>query len=270
MHKIKRLSLIVFSLIVGLDVVSSNVFALQITYIGHSTVLIEASGMNILTDPFFGNQILGGLKRHIPPAYQVQKLPPIDLVLISHTHPDHFDLEAINKLTNKPNIVIPWARKKDLKGLDFTIIELEPWETYNQEKIRITAIPAKHMYGHCLGYIIEIEGCKIYFTGDTKLFPELFRLKDKKIDIMLLPFGGYPGVGSIWTTIQAIEAIKIVQPKIFVPIHWGTFKRWWTTKEPESPEILIEMAEKEAPDSRGKILNIGEKFLIPNGFTEGK
>lgn len=232
----------------------------NVTYIGHATILIESNGARILTDPFFGNIILGGLKRQISPACKVEELPAINMVLVSHTHPDHFDKGAIASLKGNPKVIMPWGRGKELKEFGVTVIELKPWQMYKGEKIIITAIPAKHMAGHCLGYLIEFEHKKIYYTGDTKYFSGLERLEEQQIDIMLLPYGGNSLLGSIWTTEEASQAVKIVNPKVFIPIHWGTFKRWWTSKEPESPEEFLQIVKKRAPSIQGKVLRIGERI----------
>lgn len=235
---------------------------LQIQYIGHATVLIESQNTNILTDPFFGDHILWGLKRRIPPAMDVSCLPRIDIVLISHTHPDHYDLDAIKKLPNRPAVVMPWGRGGELKKLGFSTIELRPWETYSQEGFKITAVPARHMWGHSLGYVIEMDGTTIYFTGDTKCFKGLDRLSEYKIDVMLLPYGGTPLVGSIWTTREAACVVSRINPRIFIPIHWGTFRRWWTKKEPEPPGAFCNMVKELSAQTRGVILQVGEKLTL--------
>lgn len=236
--------------------------SVKITYIGHATVLIENSDVRILADPFFGQKILLRLKRRIPPACSVEELPPIDMVLISHTHPDHFDLEAISKLKGDPVIIMPWGRKNDLKNHAANAVELKPWESYEKSGVKLTAIPARHMYGNCLGYIIEISGQKIYFTGDTKMFSGIEKLRTQNIDLMLLPFDGTPVFGSIWTIDESVEAIKKIQPKIFVPIHYGTFQNWSSGKRPKGPEELLKVSEKNGTVSLGRILNVGEALNL--------
>lgn len=245
-----------------LDSANGRCENLQIHYIGHATVLIESQNTNLLTDPFFGDHILWDLERKTPPATEVTQLPRIDIVLISHTHSDHYDLDTIKKLSNKPTVVMPWGRGGALEKLGFPTIELCPWETYSQDGFQIIAVPAKHMWGHCLGYIIKMQGTTIYFTGDTKRFKGLDRLSEYKIDIMLLPYGGTPVVGSIWTTRQAAEVVSQIHPKIFIPIHWGTFKRWWTKKEPETPETFCNIVKELSSEIRGVILQVGEKLTF--------
>ncbi|MFH1259713.1 MAG: MBL fold metallo-hydrolase [Elusimicrobiota bacterium] len=234
----------------------------RLTFIGHATVLIEGQEINLLTDPFWGNQILGKVKRLIPPAVKVSELPRIDLILISHTHPDHYDLQAIEEIgiKDKPIVIMPWGRGMQLKNLGYTVIELRAGQIYRQGKTTITAVTAKHMYGHCLGYLIEIDGKKIYFTGDTKFFSGLAQLKKEKIDLMMLPYDGYQIMGSVWTIGQALEAVKEVHPRLVIPIHWGTFNRWYTKKQAEPPEVFCNMIEKSAPEIRSLVLQPGENM----------
>lgn len=97
-----------------------NVFALKegpppekprLVFVGHATVLIEGTETTLLTDPFFKPKMLW-LKRRVPAAFSPAEIPPLDAVLISHTHPDHFDTDALEKLSPRPVIIMPWGRGK--------------------------------------------------------------------------------------------------------------------------------------------------------------
>lgn len=235
---------------------------LNLTYVGHASVLIRNESFRLLTDPFYGNKILWGLKRKIPPAYQPKQLPDIDFILISHTHPDHYNADNILRIPGKPTVIMPWRRGRELRKHGMQVVELRPWQEFERNGLKVTAIPARHMWGNCLGYVIEVDKKKIYFTGDTKLFSEVKKLRGQGIDLVLLPYGGYPFLGSIWTTSQAVEAIKIIQPKMCIPIHWGTFERWWTKRQPENPDVFVKMINEKSPDVHCSILKVGEKTLI--------
>jgi L-ascorbate metabolism protein UlaG (beta-lactamase superfamily) len=233
-----------------------------VRYVGHATILIQGTQKNVLTDPFWGNKILGGLKRKIPPGLEVSQLPRIDVVLVSHTHPDHYDEQAIEMMSPRPVVVVPWGRGGPLMRKGFQVVELRPWQVYALADVKMTAVPARHMFGNCLGYLIEMDGTRIYFTGDTKLHPDLDRLKAENIHLMLLPYGGYPVFGSIWTTEQSIEAIQRVNPKAVVPIHWGTFNRWWTREEPEDVETFSKKVKRKLPNIAVHILKVGESMSL--------
>ncbi|MFH1283336.1 MAG: MBL fold metallo-hydrolase [bacterium] len=232
---------------------------IKITYIGHATTVIEYRNRLILTDPFFKDKLFLQ-KRKILPALFVEELPKIDIILISHTHPDHFDLSAIKALKNKPIVVMPWNRGKELKNAGFTVVELEPYRCYTYNQYTITAVPAKHMFGNCLGYIISTPDAVIYFPGDTDLFKGIDKLKDYKIDVMLMPFAGTPIVGSIWTSRRAVKVVEMLKPKTVIPIHWGTFVRLWTPKEPPTPYAFSADMKEQIPECSCAILQVGEAF----------
>lgn len=221
-----------------------------ITFVGHATVLFQGSSATVLTDPFWADSILWGVTRSLAPAIPLSQLPSVDVVLVSHTHPDHFDSKAIQALNPKPIVVMPWGRGRSLKKKGFTVVDLEPWETWEHKGVKITAVPARHNAWHNLGYVVEMDGRKIYFTGDTKLFDDLSRLKEERIDLMLMPYGGTPVVGNIWSLPQAAEAVARVQPRFCMPIHWETMRSWLTGRPPTQPEIFFDQARAGAPDTR--------------------
>lgn len=233
----------------------------QLTFIGHATVLIDSVEARVLTDPFFADGIFG-LKRQVPPSLKVKDLPPIDIVLVSHTHPDHFDKAALLMMSPKPIVVMPWGRGKTLRKKGFRVVNLYPWQTWEYKDIKIKAIPARHNAWHNLGYIIDIKDTKIYFTGDTKLFKDLKQLKCENIDIMLMPYDGTPVIGNIWTIEQAAQAVKIVEPRICVPLHWETFRNWLTGRPTTPPTVFMERVGTMSPHTQCVILKPGETFIF--------
>lgn len=231
----------------------------RLTFIGHATVLVEGRGATLLTDPFFKSKMLW-LKRRVPPARTPGELPPVDAVLISHTHPDHFDPDAIKALKPRPVLVMPWGRGQRLRKQGFEVVDLKPGESWTCKNVKITAVKARHNAWHNLGYLIEMDGKTLYFTGDTKLFCELEDLAAKSIDVMLMPYGGTPVIGNIWTLPQAVRAVVAVKPKVCVPIHRDTFTHWLTGRPSAPPERFQARLEREAPGTRCVILNPGESF----------
>ena len=196
---------------------------MRITYIGHSTVLIQDKDFNILTDPFFSSNF-SGLKRKLLPSMNVEELPEIDLVLISHTHPDHCDLDALEKLNKSCKVIMPEGTSSRIKRIGFDVKELNDWVSIDIGKHTITAVPAKHQ-GKCAGFLIK--GSKtIYFAGDTFLIPSMNDLGNKyNIDIAFLPIGGnrFFGMKMIMGPHEAALATQILKSKIVIPIHFGTF-----------------------------------------------
>jgi L-ascorbate metabolism protein UlaG (beta-lactamase superfamily) len=255
--RVKRLGLLLFLALLAQGLSAELLEKPRLTLIGHATVLLEGSEATFLTDPFFKPKMLW-LKRQLLASAQPQDLPPIDAVLISHTHPDHFDRDAILALNPKPVIVMPWGRGKTLRDRGFQVVDLRPGESWTCKNAKITAVYARHNAWHNLGYLIEMDGKKLYFTGDTKLFPGLAKLTDESIDMMLMPYDGTRVIGNIWTMDQAAEAVKTVQPKICVPIHWGTLSDWLTGKTSTPPEVFAERVKAVSPETRFILLRPGD------------
>lgn len=255
-------SLVIGSCPVQLKADESDASGVNVRFIGHASVLIGGENTNVLTDPFWGTQILLGLKRKIPPACAPEALPPINVVLISHTHPDHYDPKNIAKIPGHPVIVMPWGLGSEMRRRGFTVVELRPWHSYQSGAVEVTAVPAKHMVGHCLGYVVKLGGKKLYFAGDTKIFRGMVRLRDLKIDLMMLGYAGTPIWGSTWTSPQAVEALDRISPRMYVPIHWGTFDRWWTKAQEESPAEFMNSVHERLPLLEGRLLKVGETLSL--------
>ncbi|HEY9205341.1 MAG TPA: MBL fold metallo-hydrolase [Candidatus Methanoperedens sp.] len=196
---------------------------MRITYIGHSTILIQDEGFNILTDPFFTVN-LPFVKRKILPSMGVEELPEIDLILISHKHPDHCDFNALGKISKSITVVMPQGTSSKVRKMGFQINELGYWESKDVGRYKITAVPARHQ-GRCAGYILE--GSKtIYFAGDTRFIESMNELGQKfDIDITFLPISGnrFFGLNMIMGPHEAALAAESLKSRLVIPIHFGTF-----------------------------------------------
>jgi L-ascorbate metabolism protein UlaG (beta-lactamase superfamily) len=211
--------------------------AVSVHYLGHSTVLLEAPGLRILTDPFLRDR-LGPLRRH-GPVPTPATIGPLAIVAISHAHPDHFDTRSLNALLGDPLVIVPrgmgWmVRRAGLRGREVVVgeqVEIAPgWS--------ITAVPARHWRwpsapaAAAIGYLIEGAGggsaagpapIGIYFAGDTSRFAGLRELTGR-VDLALLPVGTWgphmsPGHLS---PRSAAEVARDIGARFAVPIHWGT------------------------------------------------
>lgn len=181
-----------------------------VTYINHASHLIQMQNMNLLTDPIFskraGPMSLLGPKRVRKPGIELNELPHIDVVLISHNHYDHMDLITLKRLENMfhPLFIVPLGNRKYLKSKNFpNVVELDWWQTHNPNNTHaITLVPAQHwsmrtfkdantaLWG---GFWIHYEQLKIYFTGDSGYGPH-FKLINEKLgapNISILPIGSY-------------------------------------------------------------------------------
>lgn len=181
---------------------NQGVCRLKITWLGHASFLFEASGKNIYIDPY---TLRGNPKT-------------ADLILITHDHYDHYDIDSINRI-RKPGTHILGPenvakkihgagilRKKDIVHIEDTTITAVP--SYNTEK-------SFHPAEAGLGFVIEHEGKKVYHSGDTDLIPEMEELKN--ITIALLPISGTYTMNSE----EAVDAVKLIKPEIAIPMHYG-------------------------------------------------
>ncbi len=219
----------------------------KITWIGHSTFLVQMDGVNFLTDPIFSmkagpleNKI--GSKRYVPPAFEVEKLPKIDFIVISHNHYDHLDIPTLKKIVSlNPDvkIFVPLKVKKLLEdeGMGKNTVELDWWDEFDFMGLKIILTPTQHFSGRWIndsnetlwgGYVI-IGSKKFYFAGDTgyffgfKLIGEAFG----PFDIVCLPIGAYKPAEMMrpvhLNPEEAVRAYLDLKGEIFCAMHWGTF-----------------------------------------------
>jgi L-ascorbate metabolism protein UlaG (beta-lactamase superfamily) len=221
-------------------------------FIGNATVLIRFGGFTILTDPTFIHMheevsIGYGLhsKRLTDPALDIADLPPLDFVLLSHFHGDHFDQVAEAELDKTLPIVTTAEAAKELnkRGFEGTHA-LDTWEAINLGKggvnLRITALPARHgppvvdlLLPEVMGSLLEWElpghGAiyRMYITGDTLLIDELHEIRRRypNIDLALLHLGGTMVLGILVTmdAEQGVAALQIIEPELAIPIHYNDY-----------------------------------------------
>ncbi len=224
----------------------------SIFFIGTATVILRYAGFTILTDPNFlhaGEHIrLGyGLRsvRQTNPAINIEDLPPLDLVLLSHLHEDHFDRVAEQKLDKRLPIITTPQSATILSSKGFTAAQsLKTWETFTvtkgEARLRITSMPGRHGPGaltlalpSVMGSMLEFQSAadktalRVYITGDT-LFNEDLREIPKRypeVDIALLHLGGTRIMGLMLTMDgkQGAEVVKIIAPNVAIPIHYNDY-----------------------------------------------
>ncbi len=242
----------------------------RIIPIGHSTVLIQLDGLNIVTDPIFSNRILWFSKRYVETGIPFEKLPKIDAIVISHEHYDHFDKATLIKFDKNIPIVVSIGLRGKAASLGFQDIrEIGWWESTKINGVKITAVPIKHFLSHASSYVIE--GTKtVYFAGDTGLNGYFEEIGQKfNIDAALLPMGAYrPHLSFIPSFASSAKKVHMhpedipiaqeqLKAKVVVPIHWGVFK---ITAEPieEPKEKMEQIINQQNSDSKIKILEPGE------------
>jgi L-ascorbate metabolism protein UlaG (beta-lactamase superfamily) len=223
--------------------------AIRATFIGHSSVLLQFEGINVLLDPIWSKRAspvsFAGPKRHRPPGIRFEHLPKIHLVLQSHDHYDHFDVPTLRRIAAqwKPNFAVPLGVAPRLVSkkiaADSQIAELDWWQPAQfSDSIRITAVPARHFSGRGLrdrnrtlwsGYVIESPSGTILFAGDTAYGPHFAEIAARfpKIRLALIPIGAYRPqwfMGPVHISpSDAVRAHKEVGAATSIGIHFGTF-----------------------------------------------
>jgi len=218
------------------------------TWIGHATVLLQAGGFNVLTDPEFSDRSSpvqwAGPKRVVPPGIAIEDLPPIDLVVISHSHYDHLDAGSIRALRRRPGgertlFAVPLGLAAWFRGIGVdNVRELDWWESTSLGTLSLTAVPAQHWSQRTLwdrnqtlwaGWVLAVPGFRAYFAGDSGYSP-LFREIGATLgpfDLALIPIGAYePRWFMQANHVSPEEAVFVhrdVRARRSIGIHWGTF-----------------------------------------------
>ena len=243
----------------------------RITWLGHSTVLLETGGVRLLTDPVLRARI-GPIRRR-PELLDVD-LAAIDAVLISHLHQDHLDLPSMRLLRPEIRVIVPSGGGRFLRANGFRdVTELQVHESARVGNTTIQAVPARHRgrrlpFGPtaaAIGFRIDGEHA-IYFAGDTDLYPEMARLAPG-LDLAILPVGGWGPTlgGGHLNPARAAKALALLQPQAAVAIHWGTFwpvglSRFWRSRFEEPARQFIAEARRVAPEVHVPLLDPGDQF----------
>jgi len=194
---------------------------MKVTMIGHSTVLIEAAGMKILTDPYFGTWGNLAYKRTAPPSRTREELEAVDLVLVSHNHWDHTDSRYFRALAVEVPVVAPRAaiRITRAKGAK-NVVGLGRWEQRQFGSVAVTAVPALHM-GLPGSFVIEAEGMHVYFAGDTYYGGFMKEIGKKfSLDLALMPVTTFR-IPMTMGERSAARAVEALRPRTVIPIHLG-------------------------------------------------
>lgn len=227
---------------------------LRATWIGHSTALLQLGGRNVLTDPVFSERAFPvqwmGPRRLMDPGVPIEALPPLDLVVISHSHYDHLDRPTVRRLAREhPEAVWvvplglgayirPWGARQ--------VVELGWWQEAAAAGVRVRATPARHFSARRLGdrnrtlwcgFSLEAGGRRVLFTGDTAYHSEFGLIGERHgpFDLTMIPIGAYdPRWFMHVVHVDPDEAVRIYQDltgahpgaplPVMLGIHWGTFR----------------------------------------------
>ena len=246
-----------------------------VQFIGTATVIIRFQGFTILTDPNFlhkGEHVhLGyGLtsERKTNPAIEFDALPPIDLVILSHFHDDHFDKKVQERLNRATPIVSTKEASERLKRMGFTrTFGLSTWDRVDvakgEARLRITATPGRHgpagvavllptTMGSVLdfGANVQAPDYRMYISGDTLVYDDIGAIPQRfpNIDLALLHLGGTRILGAIKVTMDGKDGVRmmqVVRPKKAVPIHYNDYDVFKSPLEEFAREVKAAGLEKD-------------------------
>jgi L-ascorbate metabolism protein UlaG (beta-lactamase superfamily) len=246
--------------------------ATTLTRVTHSCALLDFDGQRVLTDPWFSEK--PGYQRGEPLAFTPTTLPPLQAVLASHDHYDHYDLDAFAAYPDKtvPLIVKQGMGPKAHQAGFTNVTEVEPWQQTSIADLRITATPARHGVPE-VTYVIQAAGTTVFFGADTLRIPELDQVAQRfpDLDLALLPVNGLkirPAFNRqvVMTAEQAAELCATLRPKVAVPIHYaftaGPVRDRLFLKYDGTPERFERAVAQHAPATTVRILAPGEPLAL--------
>jgi L-ascorbate metabolism protein UlaG (beta-lactamase superfamily) len=219
---------------------------LRVTWLGHSTLLIEIDGSRVLIDPVWGDRASpftwAGPERFYPPPLALDDLPAIDAVLISHDHYDHLDYATVLKMRE---IKVPWlvplgvgAHLEHWGMPKERIVELDWWQSTTVKGLTLTCTPARHFSGRSVlltdqnatlwaGWALQGAKHRVFYSGDTAMHDEFLEIGKKlgPFDLTLIEAGAY---NALWADVhlgpeQAVRAHQLLRGRVLLPVHWGLF-----------------------------------------------
>lgn len=198
---------------------------MQVTMVGHSTVLLEGAGTRLLTDPWFGTSGNLAYRRLAPPAFRREELREIDGVLFSHGHWDHSDRKFLRALDARVPVLGPSGSPamRWLKGAR-NFRPMRPWERCAVGAAAITAVPALHI-ARTVGFVVELDGSCAYFAGDTYHRPFMAEIGRRfRIDVALMPVATFRLPMTMGDR-GAVAAVADLGTATVIPIHLGIAPR---------------------------------------------
>jgi L-ascorbate metabolism protein UlaG (beta-lactamase superfamily) len=262
------------------DLPRSDDARLSVLWIGHATVLVQIDDKFILTDPLL-TETVGQLTRRVSPlGLDPDLLPRLDAVVVSHLHFDHLSIGSLERIEKKVRrLFVPKGGLVYVPDFDFDARELPTWQSFEENGLRITAVPVKHVgwrYGvdaawmneSFTGYVFEYHGVTVFFGGDTAYDARRFRKTHTifpKIDLALLPIAPIHPRSFMERTHmdpdEALNAFVDLGADRMIPMHFDTLING--TDDPgEARETLRVRAKARGLDGRLSVLRIGQRQIV--------
>jgi L-ascorbate metabolism protein UlaG (beta-lactamase superfamily) len=244
-----------------------------ITWIGHASFLIQIEGVNVLIDPNW-SMWLKVIKRLKRPGLQIDSLPSIDFVLVTHAHFDHLDRRSLRRVAADQPIVVPTGVGNLVHDLGFnTVHELDQWEQMALGPLSVSLTPCHHWGARMLhdrhrgfgGFVIEAKGRSIFHCGDSAYFSGFEEIgKRFQIEIALLPIGAYDAPSRREVHMnpeEAVQAFLELRAQKLVPMHYGTFRLGYEPLH-EPPERLRLSARAHGVEEKLLIMTEGQPVVL--------
>ncbi|GIK77361.1 MAG: MBL fold metallo-hydrolase [Thermoleophilia bacterium] len=204
---------------------------MRITYLGHSSVIIELAGLKVLTDPLLRRRVLH--LRRVAPDATPEQLADTDLILVSHAHHDHLDTRSLKLVGGTPRLLCPAPARRAAAAAGLRPEVMAAGGHARVGEAEVEAVRADHdgrRYPHhrrseALGFVVRGAGGSVYFAGDTGWFEGIGDVG--AVDVALLPVAGWGphlGPGHL-NPEEAASAAALISPRVAIPIHWGTYER---------------------------------------------
>ena len=239
-----------------------------LTWLGHSTVVIDVDGTRLVTDPVLRRRVWH-LRRAA--AVEPRLLGTVDGILVSHVHFDHLDHASLRRFDRSLPVVVPNGVGRLLRRWGFErVLEVDAGDELEVGGLALRVTHAEHESSRwplsprsaSVGYVAQ-GSTSVYFAGDTDLFVGMAELGP--VDVVALPVSGWGSrlpAGHLDPT-RAAQALRLLRPRIAVPVHWGTFKTPFGARPDDRPaREFVRAAAEAAPDVDVRILGIGETLAL--------
>jgi L-ascorbate metabolism protein UlaG (beta-lactamase superfamily) len=256
--------------------------AVRLTWLGHSTVLIELAGQRLLTDPLLLRH--NGLLRRRPTRPDPSTWAAVDAVLLSHLHHDHAELRSLRLVPGVPVLTgagnAAWLRKKGLHGQ-----EAPSWVELGSVQVRLVRAvhhsrPMPHRPNEADGHLVRSRTTTVWAAGDTSLYADMSRLPElagvERLDVVLVPIGGWGprlSEGHMGPA-EAAEACARTGARFVLPVHWGTlhppFMAWTSDWFDRPLDLFAERVADVAPDCHVIRLRPGGTWSLPVGGAQDR
>ncbi|HEU4383965.1 MAG TPA: MBL fold metallo-hydrolase [Anaeromyxobacteraceae bacterium] len=249
----------------------------RLTWLGHSSFLVQLDGVSLLVDAALEEGIGPGavVKRNVPPGVPIEKLPRIDACLVSHDHYDHLDLPTLEKV--RCTVVAGLGQEALFRKAKLPYVPLGWWQSTPVGEVTVTFVPSQHSSQRGLGdrartlwggFVVQGSSATLYHAGDTGYFEGFAQIGRAfpGIDAAMLPIGAYeprwfmrnmhvdPG--------EALQAFQDLGARTFVAMHWGTFKQSDEALDEPPRRLEAERVKRGIPGERVRVLAVGEALEV--------